>query len=159
RRGYDVSGMATPTMVSIENNYPTIFANPFRAAGAGNLAPLTAMQRPDVECTLLRSNKVAPATAAPATSQQPLFTSLSTNEYNNTNRNPYFRYDGIQRLGNLVTTRSNTYAVWITIGYFECEQNTNVAGAAITDAAHPDGLRLGKELGADQGNIERHRAF
>jgi hypothetical protein len=46
------------------------------------------------------------------------------------------------RLPNLVTTRSNVYAVWITVGYF-----------------HTDGTTLGGEAGSDTGEIERHRAF
>ena len=74
--------------------------------------------------------------------------------YDNTDRNPYFRYQGLQRLGNLVTTRSNVYAVWITVGYFEV-----TPWPAGIDAAHPDGYQLGRELGIDTGEIERHRAF
>jgi hypothetical protein len=44
------------------------------------------------------------------------------------------------------------YAVWITVGYFEVQAGT-------VDAAHPDGYRLGRELGSDTGDIKRHRAF
>ena len=74
--------------------------------------------------------------------------------YDNTTRNPYFRYQGMQRLGNLVTTRSNVYAVWITVGYFEVTPNP-----AGVDAQHRDGYQLGPELGIDTGEVKRHRAF
>ncbi|MGA2030904.1 MAG: hypothetical protein ABSG68_01500, partial [Thermoguttaceae bacterium] len=66
----------------------------------------------------------------------------------------YFRYGPLQKLGSLVTTRSNVYAVWITVGYF---QVTSWPSGA--DAQHPDGYQLGPELGADTGEVERHRAF
>jgi hypothetical protein len=56
------------------------------------------------------------------------------------------------RLGNLVTTRSNVYAVWITVGFFEVEPAADLA-------VHPDGYRLGPELGSDRGDMRRHRAF
>ena len=72
----------------------------------------------------------------------------------NTARNPYFHYQTIQRLGNLVTTRSNVYAVWITVGYFEVEPNPRGV-----DVIHPDGYRLGPELRSDIGDVKRHRAF
>ncbi len=79
---------------------------------------------------------------------------------NNTNRNPFFHYQGLERLGNLVTTRSNVYAVWITVGYFEVKPHKDPAtGQTIIDAAHPDGYELGQELGSDTGEIVRHRAF
>lgn len=80
-------------------------------------------------------------------------------------RNPYFRYEGIQRLGNLVTTRSNVYAVWITVGYFEVSPAAQLPGYPWTltpaqiQAVYPDGYTLGRELGTDTGEIERHRAF
>ena len=71
-----------------------------------------------------------------------------------TGRNSYFDYQALQRLPNLVTTRSNVYAVRITIGYFEAEPNPGGV-----DLAHPDGYRLGPEIGSDTGEVKRHRAF
>ena len=71
-------------------------------------------------------------------------------------RNPYFAYKAMRRLDNLVTTRSNVYAVWITVGYFE------VSPAPSNDprrsVKYPDGWVLGQELGSDTGDMQRHRA-
>lgn len=67
--------------------------------------------------------------------------------HNNSDRNPYFRYDAIQRMGNLVTTRSSVFAIWITVGYFE------------VDPATGDLMANAQELGADSGQITRHRGF
>ena len=76
---------------------------------------------------------------------------VSTQEaHNNSDRNAYFRYDPIQRLGNLVTTRSNVFAVWVTVGYFEVDPTT---GDLLTDQPATC------ELGADSGQITRHRGF
>jgi len=72
--------------------------------------------------------------------------------YHDIRRNPYFRYQALQKLGNTFTAHSNCFAVWMTMGYFEVEQGN-------VDAAHPDGLRLGQEIGADSGEIVRNRAF
>jgi hypothetical protein len=70
--------------------------------------------------------------------------------HNNSDRNAYFRYDGIQRLGNMVTTRSNVFAVWITVGYFEVDPAT---GDLLTNSPATC------ELGVDSGDITRHRGF
>jgi hypothetical protein len=67
-------------------------------------------------------------------------------------RNAYFQYQAQQRLGNLVTNRSNVYAIWMTVGYFE-------ALPVLPSAANPDGFQLGQEKGSDSGTVERHRAF
>ncbi len=80
------------------------------------------------------------------------------------NRNPYFRYQALQKIGNSVTTNSNCFAIWITIGYFEVEENFvtpagSQTGSVIYDAAHPDGFRLGQEIGIDTGEVTRHRGF
>jgi hypothetical protein len=80
------------------------------------------------------------------------------------NRNPYFRYQALQKIGNSVATNSNCFAVWITIGYFEVEENFVIpagsqAGSVVYDAAHPDGFRLGQEIGIDTGDVTRHRGF
>lgn len=74
--------------------------------------------------------------------------------YQHTDRNAYFRYRGINRLSNLLTTHWNVFAVWSTVGYFEVEDNPGGP-----DEAHPDGYRIGQEIGADSGSIKRHRAF
>ena len=84
-------------------------------------------------------------------------------------RHAYFRYQGLQRLGNLTTTRSNVYAVWITVGYFEVlpwtsdgsgnYEATSAGGKPTVDPAHPDGYMLGQELVDDARGLVRHRAF
>jgi len=142
-------------MFATNTNFPTYFARPFRSFGGADLVPPVANMQParEIDATLLRSD--------PADSATPLFrynmktprpNDESTNPINDTVRNPYFRYEGLQRLGNLVTTHSNVFAVWITVGYFEVQPGQ-------IDAAHPDGCRLGQELGSDTGDIVRHRGF
>ena len=145
---------------------PTRIANPFRTAASGDLMPLIAdpnnssntqglLRTTGVQATLLRS-------APPPNTDRPLFAYASTALHNDTERNPYFRYQGFQHLGNLLTTHSNVFAVWITVGYFEVEPNLVPSGNVYVqqaDAAHPDGYRLGQEVGIDTGDIKRHRAF
>ena len=92
---------------------------------------------------------------------------FSKNAYNNYQRNAYFTYQPFNRLTNKLTARSNVYAVWITVGYFEVSPwygvngsgVPNPSGAQVFDQAHPDGYQLGQELGADTGEIARHRGF
>ena len=150
RRGYD--GGAYGNIIFAPNTgYPSAFSHPFRSYAGGQMVPkLTPTDvltpTPEINATLLRED--------PVTAGTPLFQYASTNDVDNTNRNPYFRYQGLERLGNLVTTRSNLYAVWITVGYFEV---TPVTPA--NPAIYPDGYQLGRELGVDTGEIERHRAF
>ncbi|MBN1395420.1 MAG: hypothetical protein JW959_10385 [Pirellulales bacterium] len=128
---------------------PTEFARPFRSFGGRALTPsvMQALLDREIDCTLLRPD--------PADDATPLFQHNSDQPADNTDRNPYFRYQGIQRLANLTTTRSNVYAVWITVGYFEVTPRPTGYDIAI----YPDGYELGRELGVDTGEIERHRAF
>ncbi|MCD4727116.1 MAG: hypothetical protein K8R46_05620 [Pirellulales bacterium] len=148
RRGYSATLPYTASdVLAPDATVPTEFSRPFRSFGGASLVP-TLTGNPlkydrEIDATLLREG---------STPGSPLFQHTSPNLVNNTNRNPYFRYQGIQRLGNLVTTRSNVYAVWITVGYFEVTAGT-------PDPVHPDGYWLGRELGMDTGEIERHRAF
>jgi len=77
----------------------------------------------------------------------------------NRKTNAYFRFKDLMKLGNSVTSQSNVFAVWITVGYFEIEPNRGAAGSFTVDAAHPDGYRYGIELGSDVGKVTRHRSF
>jgi hypothetical protein len=117
-------------------------------------------RRRDVNTTLLRA-----MTPDPDTSSSPLFETSYNEPFRKTAGNPYFAYQDIERLSNLVTTRSNVYAIWITVGYFEVQRvDWNVAPFSTVPVAerpyiYPDGYTLGKELGIDTGDVHRHRAF
>ncbi len=81
-------------------------------------------------------------------------------------RNPYFRYQDYIKLGNVATTHSNVYAVWVTMGMFELErvqsdnsQAPNFRAPSVIGTTNPDGYRLVREMGTDTGDIQRHRAF
>jgi hypothetical protein len=76
------------------------------------------------------------------------------------NRNPSFRYQLLQKMGGAFTPHSNVFAIWITVGYFEAlPASTPNAKDANGVLIYPDGYQLGQEMGADSGDIVRHRAF
>ncbi len=151
RRGYDY----TTHPLELNSDYPTLFANPFRSADSADLMPDVANLRKNepIQATLLREDVLSSRSEAlfiPDRAAVPSTLDLSQN----VDRNSYFRYQAPARLSNLVGYNSNAFAVWVTVGYFEVEPNPTGV-----DAAHPDGFRLGQELGTDTGNIRRHRAF
>lgn len=120
-------------------NGPTFFPKPYRSATAGNLVPNGHFAggpntRRPVENGLLQSGDAA---------TNP-FLMQGTHPSVNATRHPFLRFQPRARLDNLTTTRSNVYAVWITVGYFEFDESTG---------------QLGEELGANTGDVERHRAF
>ena len=70
-------------------------------------------------------------------------------------RSAIFRYDMRQRLGNLVTTRSSVFAIWITVGFFEVdlENSPDIASPVRGD------IVFGEEIGSDSGEVQRYRGF
>jgi hypothetical protein len=183
RRGYGGNG---PDMLALNSNFPTFFVNPYRDANAADLVPLsqgpvtgpTNMVRDaGVEATLLRSTSATPGTV----DVNPLFAAATADAAGATTfnyaerdaiRNPFFRYAPMIRLDNLTTTRSNVYAVWITVGYFDIEQappkatfaasNGNLADPQLTqlyNRVYPDGYAFGKEAGLDEAATSRLRGF
>jgi hypothetical protein len=128
RRGYNLGE---------EGRFPTEIANPFRSSlGADLQFELVGLDKPAVEATLLRSD--------PDNADVPLFEYDSRQVHDDTGRNPYFRYQFLRRLANVVTNHSNVFAVWITVGYFEVDPQTG---------------QLGQELNSDTGDVKRHRSF
>jgi hypothetical protein len=173
RRGYGTDGSAG---LLLDSTMPTFFGNPFRSADAGDLVPLPKMRRAGVDCTLLRSagtssndNQQNP----PAANGDPMFAATTQAVYNDAARSASFRYGPMVRLDNLTTTRSNVYAVWITIGFFEVEpanstRFNSVHGGlglnpaqltALFNRVYPDGYELGREAGIDTGETRRLRGF
>jgi hypothetical protein len=69
--------------------------------------------------------------------------------YADPRRNPYFRYREMMRLSNLSTSRSNVFAVWMTVGFFVIEPHPTRAG----DTA------LGAEYGLETGDAARFKSF
>jgi hypothetical protein len=153
RMGYTGYPFGTPNPLS-----PTMMANPFRGAEGNFMVPLPTLRqrnlsgpiREGIESTLLRPD---PAATPPT----PLLVSTAAAmPANDPTRNSYFHYQLLTKLGNTITTRSNVYAVWITLGYFEVNR---VAPRPNDPGFCPDGWQLGAELGADSGDIKRHRGF
>ena len=140
RRGY---GGAGGNLISFNANMPSLFSNPIRPAGSGDIVPLPGLERSDVELSLLRNNQAG---------TQALIASNYTDQARNARRNSSFKYQSLQRMDNLVTGRSNVFGVWVTMGYFE-------VAATPPSSVNPDGYQLGQEVGADRGDIRRHRAF
>ena len=159
RRGYlPATGFDPGAILAYQEgtrDAPSFFSMPYRAAAYGDLvATSSGAVVKDVDTTLLRSDTLigvnpAPPTSAFSSNKLPADETL----HDSTLRNSYFKYQSINRLGNLLTTRSNVYAVWMTIGYFEVKQ------VAVDAAVHPDGYEIGREVGEDTGDIQRHRAF
>ncbi len=149
RRGYSGSPL------ELNSDFPTFFAAPFRSADSADLMPNVANLRKNepVQATLLRKDMLSSHTEALFIPDRNVVPEV-LQAYQNQDRNSYFRYEGLARLSNLVGNNSNAFAVWITVGYFEVEPNPTGV-----DPAHPDGFRLGRELGTDSGQIKRHRAF
>lgn len=176
----DLNIVAAPAVTS-----PTYFAQPFRASGSQMLNPLNSMTYPNLDTTdtgrqyevnanILRGVSTQMLGTAPlgptGRPVDPLFINDErmadgTTRYifRNTDANPTFRYELLQKLSNVATTRSNVYAIWITVGRFEVERAPREYYQWYSDAefqqAFPDGYRFGKELGMDDANVERHRAF
>ncbi|MDI9444210.1 MAG: hypothetical protein QM844_08590, partial [Planctomycetota bacterium] len=154
---------------------PTRFANPFRSfAGQGLVPPvpgrdpggtdplyLQQIVQEGINATLLRAQHGTADPPPPLDQRLPLFTAAATPNpapYANTLKNPFFQYQSLQRLSNLVTTRSNVYAVWITVGYFEVEKKDEFNPASQAHI-YPEGYTFGQELGIDTGEVKRHRGF
>jgi hypothetical protein len=82
-----------------------------------------------------------------------------TDTYRDSRLDSYFRHQTAGRLANTVTTRSNVFAVWITIGYFDGNnERTPVKrhrGFYIFDRSIPIGYQPGKDLNVEDAILLR----
>ncbi|MBX3432769.1 MAG: hypothetical protein KF847_05580 [Pirellulales bacterium] len=212
RRGYSVRQLYSSDLVKLESdmqpfvldpNLPTFFANPFRSVCAHDLVPLTQMLRfAPSEVGLIRSENVPAVTTASGIVDNSLMNATNsvllpkglpllgadakgTNAIaaRNAGRSSYFHFQPMNRLASMTTTRSNCYAVWVTIGFFEVEDfeaapasNTpdrlilnrfGTGAGTLADASmdplfkrvYPDGVKFGREIGLDTGEVRRLRGF
>ncbi|MGL4943190.1 MAG: hypothetical protein ACRC46_08360 [Thermoguttaceae bacterium] len=167
---YEALMGSRPTMESFSSvaNLRDTSRQPFRAVDASNrVAP-----------TIPPTTLPAPITASTLRSEgsgEPLFAN-DTGNASNTQQS----LESLQRLSELTTTRSNTFAVWVTIGLFEvvgyddpatpvvenlpfptaaaanAAQGTSYPDDDYFNAVHPDGYFLGPERGSN-GNVPKKR--
>lgn len=88
-------------------------------------------------------------------------------------KSSWFRFQNVVRAASNTTTRSEVYAIWVTVGLFEVEsmggwqelRNTAYAGAPASAfdplpvRRYPDWARLVREYGVTTGDVKRYRAF
>ena len=96
---------------------------------------------------------------ATAESEFPLLDFNSTDQAYRPDRNAAFRNKLRTRLGNMVTNKSSVFACWITVGYFEVNENDELVdnnGAVLGDAPAAGTVA---EIDAETGKQVRNRAF
>lgn len=140
RRGY--GNLNSP---QLDADIPTQFRGVLQHSDSAWIAPQTknaakSLRLPGVQGTLLRQ------VTDPATGLQKTAFTRPTNQTpeRDVRRNSFFRYQTLMRMPNLTSNNSNTFAVWVTIGYFEVD---------------PTSLAVGDEYGMEQGTSTRPRAF
>lgn len=129
-----VVALRSPDTDASGNNLPGPNSNPFLPLSTGYTAAAPGSQYPNginLDNTLLRND--------PANGRR-LFDVPNQSH-------PYFKNQLLTKLFNNVTTRSNVFALWLTVGFFEVTDETTTP------------VSLGAELGKDKAQNLRHHMF
>ncbi len=115
---------------------------PFSGMAAGYSTPPGTQVPPDegIQLTFLRALGANTGLNVPRLFDPP-------NQQNLLQTHPAVRYELLTKTYNHLTTRSNVFAVWLTVGFFE----------VVDDAARP--VKLGAEIGRAENRHIRHRMF
>ena len=117
---------------------PTDVLNYFTTAEGGEFVPNPLMSRKGADTTLFQNTEPESTTAANGR-----FAADTPGAPKDTQGSAYFQNEFRQKLEAVATTRSSTFAIWITVGYFEVDELG----------------RIGQEVDSDIGEQERNRAF
>jgi hypothetical protein len=72
---------------------------------------------------------------------------------------PYQTFELLTKVANNVTVRSNVFAVWVTVGFFEVDPGDPNASPPRPPGDSFRPVKLGAELGSSEGRQIRHRMF
>ncbi len=128
-----------------------LFGRTPRDPGADTFTPFATESIRDVFGYLPGRNSNTRQTSRSPGGFRDSFTGLA-NAHRETDSNAVFRYQTMLQMENLVTVRSNVFAVWITVGYFDAPAGgTEVApiernrGFYIVDRSIPVAYERGKD--------------
>ncbi len=132
----------------IPQGIPSKNDRPFLSFSIGNIPPgdptdpLASINGTSIENTVLTSGMVGGTPITPRLFQK-------TNITPATDNHPYLQDEALNKIYNNITTRSNVFAVWITVGFF----------AVVDDSSTSNPVKLGPEIGLATGKNIRHRMF
>jgi hypothetical protein len=118
------------------------------------LTPATATPR-GINNTLLRFQTSPPLAAAPPANTLTLDPFVGAALPAPLPNHPYLRNQLLTKIYNTLTTRSNVFAVYLTVGFFEVAKDA--AGNYVGDAPGMFPVQLGAEIGRAEGRQIRHR--
>jgi hypothetical protein len=133
----------TTKVTNIPSGFSGKFDRPFlgMATGLTSAADTQFIQARSIDDTLLRSFTTGGKTGRLLQASSDISTPQSPPTH------PYLQYQLLNKIYNNVTNRSNVFAIWVTVGFFEVEDATTTPP------------KLGKEIGAAEGRQVRHRMF
>jgi hypothetical protein len=135
---------------------PTSGDNPFLSLGTGH-APgfdLASGTSRSLDNTLLRAQIGGAGLVDPQRMLEPTYPSLATpngpyprGTLQPAMYHPYQRYELLNKIMKNLTVRSNVFAVFMTVGFFEVRDDSSIP------------VKLGAEIGRSENRHVRHRAF